>query len=430
MKTWVDDGIIDASQSARLEDRYALGQLEDEARSTLMNTIFLVGTVLIGCGVVAFVAAHWEEISRTLKVVVLLLAMIAAHGTGYWLWRVRKESRPHLGHALTVLGTLIFGANIGLFAQIYHISGNPHQALLAWAGGAVVMAWALQSVPNAVVGVAASFVGFCLYVDQTGSSSFLFPLVAGHLLLPLCYRKKSSFLFFLTLVALTSSIIVNATNVADGVGWRVTQPFIATFTALWLYGQIHPESGRYPALGQIARNLGALGFCTTAYILSFHAIAGDAAWEGRDVAALSDGYTRAFAVPLIAAAIQLVAAAVMKPRRLGACVLPLIAGGALSAALFAPDPEIYATIAINAIALGLAAYGIGKGLRDYVRLPYWSGLLLVVLIITGRFFEYESHLLIKSAAFIAGGVALILAGIKFENRLKARGTAGKEAAHG
>ena len=185
LKAWKRDGLIDESQSARLTARYALDALDDEARSTLMNTIFLVGAALIGCGVIAFVAAHWEEISRTLKVIALLLAMVAAHGTGYWFWRVRKEPRPHLGHALTVLGTLIFGANIGLFAQIFHISGDPHQAFLAWAAGALAVAWALQSVPNAVVAVGACFVGFCLYVDSTGSSFFLFPLLAGHLLLPL-----------------------------------------------------------------------------------------------------------------------------------------------------------------------------------------------------------------------------------------------------
>jgi len=430
IKSWERDGLIDDSQSARLTARYALDALDDEARSTLMNTIFLVGAALIGCGVIAFVAAHWEEISRTLKVIALLLAMLAAHGTGYWFWRVRKEPRPHLGHALTVLGTLIFGANIGLFAQIFHISGDPHQAFLAWAVGALAVAWALQSVPSAVVAVGACFVGFCLYVDSTGQSFFLFPLLAGHLLLPLSYRSKSVFLFFLTLIALTTAIIVNAANLAGGVEWRFTQPFISTFAALWLYGQIHPESGRYPAFGHLARNLGALGVCTMAYILSFHEVVDEAAWAGRDSAALSDGYMRAFLVPLSLAAFQVVVAGFMKPRRLAACVLPLAAGGALSLALFAPEPEIYATIAVNAIALGLGAYGIGKGLRDYVRLPYWAGLLLVVLLITGRFFEYESHLLIKSAAFIGGGVALILAGIKFENRLKSRGAAREEVAHG
>ena len=91
---------------------------------------------LIGCGVVTFVAAHWDEMDRGIKVALLLLAMLAAHGTGYWLWRVRKPARPHLGHSLTVLGTLIFGASIMLFGQIFHISGRLDDAFLAWGAGA------------------------------------------------------------------------------------------------------------------------------------------------------------------------------------------------------------------------------------------------------------------------------------------------------
>jgi hypothetical protein len=51
---------------------------------------------------------------------------------------------------------------------------------------------------------------------------------------------------------------------------------------------------------------------------------------------------------------------------------------------------------------------------------FWAGVLFTALIITSRFLEYETGLLIKAAVFIACGICLILAGVGFENYLKQR----------
>lgn len=179
LDAWRAENLVDDEQAQKLVERYKLDSLESEAQSTLMSTIFLVAVVLIGCGVVTFVAAHWDKMGRGVKVALLLLAMLAAHGAGYWLWRVRKPARPHLGHSLTVLGTLIFGASIMLFGQIFHISGRLDDAFLAWGAGAGVMAWALLSVPNAVVAAAASFIGFCIYMSMEIDAFWAYPFLAG-----------------------------------------------------------------------------------------------------------------------------------------------------------------------------------------------------------------------------------------------------------
>ena len=50
------------------------------------------------------------------KLATLGVAMVAAHGAGFALWKGSGRAE-RLGHALTVLGTLVFGASIGLVAQ-------------------------------------------------------------------------------------------------------------------------------------------------------------------------------------------------------------------------------------------------------------------------------------------------------------------------
>ena len=44
----------------------------------------------------------------------------------------------------------------------------------------------------------------------------------------------------------------------------------------------------------------------------------------------------------------------------------------------------------------------------------------MVTLIISRFFEYETHLMIKAVGFMAVGFMLIYAGIKFERRLARR----------
>ena len=76
------------------------------------------------------------------------------------------------------------------------------------------------------------------------------------------------------------------------------------------------------------------------------------------------------------------------------------------------------TIAANISALLLAGAAIASGLLDERRIAFWFGTLLTVLLILSRFLEYETSLLLKSAAFIACGAAIMAAGIAYEKYLR------------
>jgi len=67
-----------------------------------------------------FVAANWESIPAAAKVAIIVAFMLACHFIGYYLWRISAIS-PRLGHSLVVLGTLVFGRQYRLMAQIFHI---------------------------------------------------------------------------------------------------------------------------------------------------------------------------------------------------------------------------------------------------------------------------------------------------------------------
>src|SRR5262249_54269248 len=82
--------------------------------------------------------------------------------------------------------------------------------------------------------------------------------------------------------------------------------------------------------------------------------------------------------------------------------------------------EAWPTFVVNAAALIIAAALIGKGIVEERRSVFWAGSLFVATIIISRFFEYESSLLLKSAAFIGCGAVAMLAGVAYEKFLHRR----------
>src|SRR5262249_22239623 len=140
---WIEQGLVTDEAASKLNSIYDLSSLEKESSRLLAAVLFTIGSLLVGGGVISFVAAHWDEISRGPKVALLFSALLAFHAAGYWLRH--KSDWPRLGHALIFCGCLVFGANIGLVAQVYQVSGSWYRAFGAWAIGALVMAWAAQS---------------------------------------------------------------------------------------------------------------------------------------------------------------------------------------------------------------------------------------------------------------------------------------------
>jgi uncharacterized membrane protein len=59
-----------------------------------------------------------------------------------------------IAHAMLLLGVILFGANIQLIAQIYHIDTHYPNGILLWTLGALAVAWLVPSQPVAVAGLA------------------------------------------------------------------------------------------------------------------------------------------------------------------------------------------------------------------------------------------------------------------------------------
>lgn len=107
------------------------------------NRIILTfGAVFVGLGIFSFIATNWQEMTKTVKIFIILTAMIASYTTG-WILR-EKWLYEKTGEALILLGTIIYGAGIFLIAQMFHIRGNWPDGFILWMIGTIIMAMATE----------------------------------------------------------------------------------------------------------------------------------------------------------------------------------------------------------------------------------------------------------------------------------------------
>jgi uncharacterized membrane protein len=111
----------------------------------------MLGAVLFGCAAMSFVAAHWTAMSKLARLALLLAGLWGCYGAAFALFHRQLNA---FAQAAVLGGIAVFGASIMLIAQMYHLEGNPPDAVLTWALGALLAAVLIRSRPA----LAATFV--------------------------------------------------------------------------------------------------------------------------------------------------------------------------------------------------------------------------------------------------------------------------------
>ena len=122
----------------------------------LAGVLATLAEVLVGFGVMSFVAANWQDMSKLVRLMVIAAGLWGAFGGAGWL---AERNHPYFADAALLAGVAIFGAGIMLIAQMYHMDGHPPDAVLLWGVGA--LATGLLTRSNAVL--AAALVLFCVW---------------------------------------------------------------------------------------------------------------------------------------------------------------------------------------------------------------------------------------------------------------------------
>lgn len=137
LNRWQSAGALDAEDAARIR-AYEAGQQRPAGLRWQVLVALLLGAILLACGVVLFVSAHWEDMSPggRYALVVAMLAMFHIGG-GF-----AREKFGGLSTTLHGVGTVATGAAIALVGQIFNIQEHWPAAVLLWAVAALA-GWAL-----------------------------------------------------------------------------------------------------------------------------------------------------------------------------------------------------------------------------------------------------------------------------------------------
>ena len=125
---WQTAGILDGA-TARHIRAWETEQKKPAGLRWQVLVVLILGAILLACGVVLFVSAHWDKIGPFTRLAVVLGMVSVFHLGGSW---ARKRFRV-LSTALHAVGTLSTGAAIALVGQIFNIEEHWPAAVLLWA---------------------------------------------------------------------------------------------------------------------------------------------------------------------------------------------------------------------------------------------------------------------------------------------------------
>ncbi|BCJ91973.1 membrane protein [Terrihabitans soli] len=117
----------------------------------LAAVVAVLGTLLIGFGIFAFVGANWDYMPRFFRFLLLVALIGAAYGGGAFL---QSRNLPRFADAAVLLGGFAFAAGIALVGQTYHMAGEFADAILLWLVGALAAALLTRSVSGTVLALA------------------------------------------------------------------------------------------------------------------------------------------------------------------------------------------------------------------------------------------------------------------------------------
>ena len=252
---WHDEGLVDASLAERLLARYD-GQ-DGPARSKIAVVLSFLGALLIGIGMIVFVASNWAAIPGAVKLGGLLAAMVLSYVGGFRL-RYVGESYHGTGNALLFLGVLLYGANLFLVAQAMHINAEAQSLLVLWAVGVLPLGWLLESRAMLTLSL------LLLTLALGGEAEFWCDGPGGF-----C----AVFLLWGTLLVALGRLVPRLAGLAEGLGVFV---LLATLTVLADFGlSLHNYPGtEWAYLAPVGKLrlvlLGTMTLATTVVVLARH----------------------------------------------------------------------------------------------------------------------------------------------------------------
>jgi len=345
---WQAAGLLDAGQVERLR-AYEAGRQDTPRRRWPTLVALVAGGLMLGAGVMLFVAAQWDAISPATRFGLVLFMVGGFHAVAI-LATGRFDA---LAVTFRALATAAFGAGIFLAAQIFNLQSHWPSAFLLWSLGAG-LAWVLFR-----EWTQAAFLAVLVPIWLLGEWSVAAAGYSGNV------------------------VMVGAAGMV-----------LLSLAYLWAGRPEAPSHAR-----GVLELLGAIALIpSVGALMASHA--SPAAWRGQPelpLALIAAGGAAAFLLPLLLG---------VALRGTDAWPLLLYAVWVLVGLTIPSDMELLAYLWCGIAALGLMAVGV----RTERRLDINLGILSFGLTVLSFYSSSVMDRLGRSASLIVGGVLLLVGG--------------------
>jgi uncharacterized membrane protein len=185
LDSWVRQGLLSEEQANAIQR----AETRADGHGWIVYGIGATGVIAIATGVVSLVAANWEAIPEVVKVMAYFALQLGLGGLVVGL-----RNKLAVWREIAVLAfALFFFAGIGLFAQIYHLSGAPWRALAFWEILAMPAMLMSRTRVLAVFWIGGMFWAVGMYISPWGREHDFFTGIlttSALMLVPAFWRSK------------------------------------------------------------------------------------------------------------------------------------------------------------------------------------------------------------------------------------------------
>ncbi|MEI6437238.1 MAG: DUF2157 domain-containing protein [Candidatus Omnitrophota bacterium] len=409
----VGKGVLTQASSDSLRAHYGEVKAVDR-RSFVVILCAIIGSLLIGLGIILLFAHNWEQFSRPTRAGLSLLPLVMAQALALWVVFKKPDSLALKESSATFL-SLMVGSSLALIGQTYNIPNDTPAFILTWMLLILPLAYLMEaSIPAVMYVFGISAWAGQFWRDPSWSILFwpLLALVVPHFIWSLKQEKyaiRSTILAFVMAIGICSGVGFTRCRGWEG-SWVVIYSSLATvfyFLGSWEFHGISTNWQR-----PFAR-VGAFGVFVMMFLFTF-----DSPWHSlsfHDVTTLKPSAW--VVVPDVVLAGLLFTGSLLMTYpyiqrrdwvRVQWGALPLFA---LFGYTFGGSSEGLVMLIFNLYVLFISIYRIMAGIKANDLGITNTGMFMLSALVLARFFDSNLDFIFKGLVFIAVGIGFLLTNI-------------------
>lgn len=414
----VTSGVLTQESADALRKHYSSEDSEPPRRFGFVLSAIL-GSLLVGAGIVLLVAHNWDFLSRPVRCAIAFTPLVLSQALAVFVL-LRRNGSAAWRETAAILNIAAIGTAIALVSQTYQIQGDFARFILVW----MLLALPIVYLFGTGIGLSAYFAGVTVWVMSSKNGSFLFGADANDLWVWVLLLLGLPAFFFLwkrnrngyaTLLALTSLAVAAAFSLGqtDDIGaqsfWRCS--FASYWTVIYLVGVVAFSDWR-PRRPHPFVAIGWIGILSLTVMLSFREFWRTHQWQN------AVDLTPRHYPDLLAGGIQ--AAWVLAAILFGAYALWKRRNANLAPAVFAPvtiaawciakssGNSLAPSLVMNGFMLALGVFTLLRGIRAGRVFEANLGMLVIAILAVARFFDNDIEFVVRGIAFIAIGLGFLV----------------------